>query len=187
MATPTGHTARRPGPLMGGCRLCSCPPDGPTLCSYGTQHAHSPAQSNRPPLRLPRNLLVQDHAVRIPGPVVHPEPDAPDRLLGFPTGDRDPLLRWLPSPPRPRIAFPRAARPVGQRHPHHAAADQFPTLKPKRNISSAPTVRINGVDVEPDADTRHAYGLMCRVYPTDDGLRGTPPDAWITAALQPTG
>ena len=48
----------------------------------------------------------------------------------------------------------------------------------------SPTVRVDGRDVEPDAQTRHAYGLMCRVYRTDEGLRGSPPDEWIAAALQ---
>ena len=48
----------------------------------------------------------------------------------------------------------------------------------------SPTVRVNGLDVDPDAELRHAYGLMCRVYRTDEGLRGAPPDAWIATALQ---
>lgn len=47
----------------------------------------------------------------------------------------------------------------------------------------SPTVRINRVDVDPSADDRHDYGLMCRVYATEEGLRGTPPDAWILATL----
>lgn len=47
----------------------------------------------------------------------------------------------------------------------------------------SPTVRVNGLDVDPAAAGRHDYGLTCRVYVTEDGLRGTPPDAWITAAL----
>lgn len=48
----------------------------------------------------------------------------------------------------------------------------------------SPTVRVNGIDVEPDAHRRDAYGLTCRVYATDGGLRGTPPDQWITDAVQ---
>lgn len=46
----------------------------------------------------------------------------------------------------------------------------------------SPTVRVNGVDVDPDAASRSTYGLMCRVYATDDGLRGTPPEEWIVNA-----
>ena len=25
--------------------------------------------------------------------------------------------------------------------------------------------------------------MKCRLYPTDEGVRGTPPDAWILGAL----
>lgn len=51
----------------------------------------------------------------------------------------------------------------------------------------SPTIRVNGVDVDPTADGRAGYGLMCRVYATDDGLRGTPPDEWILNALRRAG
>ncbi|MEV0807777.1 hypothetical protein [Micromonospora sp. NPDC050200] len=48
----------------------------------------------------------------------------------------------------------------------------------------SPTLRIDGVDVDPTAAQRTDYGLQCRLYPTEHGLRGTPPDKWILAALQ---
>lgn len=48
----------------------------------------------------------------------------------------------------------------------------------------SPTVRVNGIDVDPTARTRSMFGLSCRVYATDEGLRGTPPDEWILATLQ---
>jgi hypothetical protein len=51
----------------------------------------------------------------------------------------------------------------------------------------SPTIRIDGVDVDPGAAGRDAYGLMCRMYATDDGLRGTPPDQWIMDALRQAG
>ena len=47
----------------------------------------------------------------------------------------------------------------------------------------SPTVRIDGVDVEPGADERTDYGLKCRLFATPDGLRGTPADDWILRAL----
>lgn len=47
----------------------------------------------------------------------------------------------------------------------------------------SPTLRINGVDVDPSAATRCDYGLKCRLFATPDGLRGTPADEWILAAL----
>lgn len=47
----------------------------------------------------------------------------------------------------------------------------------------APTVRINGRDVEPGADARNDFGLKCRLYQTPAGLRGSPLDEWMLNAL----
>lgn len=35
------------------------------------------------------------------------------------------------------------------------------------------------VDIDPGAGERTDYGLKCRLYPTDEGLAGTPPDHWV--------
>ena len=45
----------------------------------------------------------------------------------------------------------------------------------------SPTVRVNGVDIDPSARQRTTYGLSCRVY---SGVSGLPPDNLIMAALQ---
>ncbi len=45
----------------------------------------------------------------------------------------------------------------------------------------SPTVRVNGVDIDPTARDRTHYALSCRVYP---GVSGLPPDTLIRAALQ---
>jgi hypothetical protein len=47
----------------------------------------------------------------------------------------------------------------------------------------SPTIRVNGRDVEPGADDRETFVLACRVYQTEAGIGGQPPDAWIRAAL----
>ena len=47
----------------------------------------------------------------------------------------------------------------------------------------SPTLRIDGVDVDPGAAQRDDYGLKCRLYPTPDGLRGVPADEWVFGAL----
>jgi hypothetical protein len=47
----------------------------------------------------------------------------------------------------------------------------------------SPTVRVDGVDVELEASARDDFGLKCRLYSTADGLRGTPPEEWVTRAL----
>ena len=47
----------------------------------------------------------------------------------------------------------------------------------------SPTVRIDGVDVDPSAASRDDYGLQCRVYNVRGRLEGAPPMAWILSAL----
>ncbi len=47
----------------------------------------------------------------------------------------------------------------------------------------SPTVRVNGVDVEPGAATRTDYGLKCRLYRTPDGLSGLPTETWMSDAI----
>ena len=47
----------------------------------------------------------------------------------------------------------------------------------------SPTVRVNGHDVEPNADARHEYGLQCRLYRTAAGWSGYPADEWVSDAL----
>lgn len=47
----------------------------------------------------------------------------------------------------------------------------------------SPTIRIDGVDIEPGAGQRSDYGLKCRLYRTADGLQGTPPDEWLLSSL----
>lgn len=53
----------------------------------------------------------------------------------------------------------------------------------RERFLGSPTVRIDGVDVDPGAQERDDYGIKCRLYPTRRGLCGTPPDDWILAAL----
>lgn len=53
----------------------------------------------------------------------------------------------------------------------------------RERFLGSPTVRVDGLDVEPGAAERTDFGLKCRLFATPDGLRGTPPDAWILAAL----
>lgn len=64
----------------------------------------------------------------------------------------------------------------------------------REGFLGSPTVRIDGRDVDPGAAERTDHGLSCRLYASPDGLRGTPPDAWVdallrsgTPAAQPTG
>lgn len=48
----------------------------------------------------------------------------------------------------------------------------------------SPTVRINGLDVEPTARSSRAFGLMCRTYVYQGKQAGVPPVEWIQAAVR---
>lgn len=47
----------------------------------------------------------------------------------------------------------------------------------------SPTVRIDGLDVEPDWEWSGDGTPRCRLYATSRGLRGVPDAEWIDAAL----
>lgn len=47
----------------------------------------------------------------------------------------------------------------------------------------SPSVRVNGVDVEPGAEDRTDFGMKCRIYRSSEGQSGLPPRAWIEHAL----
>ncbi|WP_446220482.1 DF family (seleno)protein [Micromonospora sp. IBHARD004] len=66
---------------------------------------------------------------------------------------------------------------------HERAVETDADAQAHRFLGS-PTLRIDGADVDPTAAQRTNYGLQCRLYPSEDGRRGTPPDEWIRAALQ---
>lgn len=53
----------------------------------------------------------------------------------------------------------------------------------RERFLGSPTLRIDGRDVDPGAARRDDFGLKCRLYATDRGVRGEMPDELITAAL----
>ena len=53
----------------------------------------------------------------------------------------------------------------------------------RQRFLGSPSLRVDGLDVEPAAAQRGDYGLKCRIYQTANGLSGLPPDEWILAAL----
>ena len=54
----------------------------------------------------------------------------------------------------------------------------------RERFLGSPTVRIDGEDVDPSAVERDDFGLKCRLYRTDEGAAGTPPDRWIAEAIR---
>ena len=53
----------------------------------------------------------------------------------------------------------------------------------ERRFLGSPTILIAGRDIEPGAEKRSDYAVSCRVYRTDDGLRGMPDERWVREAL----
>jgi hypothetical protein len=47
----------------------------------------------------------------------------------------------------------------------------------------SPTVRVDGVDVEPGAGERGDYALACRIYPGEPGVSELPHEQWVRDAL----
>jgi hypothetical protein len=53
----------------------------------------------------------------------------------------------------------------------------------RERFLGSPTVRVDGLDVDPGASTRRDYGLECRLYRTSQGASPLPPESWIEQAL----
>ena len=47
----------------------------------------------------------------------------------------------------------------------------------------SPTIRIDGIDVDPGHQDATEFTLRSRLYPTSEGLRGLPGTVWIEAVL----
>ena len=48
----------------------------------------------------------------------------------------------------------------------------------------SPTIRVDGRDVDPEANERDDYGLSCRVYRTERGLAALPDEQWLRNAFR---
>lgn len=66
---------------------------------------------------------------------------------------------------------------------HNMRIDSRDEAVAKRFLGS-PTIRINGIDVEPNAERRADYGMQCRVYLAGGQYAGMPSKVMIQAALQ---
>jgi hypothetical protein len=57
----------------------------------------------------------------------------------------------------------------------------------RERFLGSPTLRVDGIDVDPGAGDRTDFGLTCRLYPAAEGLRGSPSDEWVLSALLEAG
>ena len=51
----------------------------------------------------------------------------------------------------------------------------------------SPTVRVNGVDVEPGAEERRDFAFACRIYRSAGGASEQPEESWVRDALIEAG
>ena len=58
-----------------------------------------------------------------------------------------------------------------------------PAAAERARFGGSPTIRIDGVDIEPGFGDDGDYTLRCRVFQTADGLRGMPERSWIESAV----
>lgn len=59
-----------------------------------------------------------------------------------------------------------------------------PDVARQLRFLGSPSVRVDGEDVEPSANFRSAYGLMCRTYRVDSESSGKPAIGMIRAAIR---
>ena len=60
-------------------------------------------------------------------------------------------------------------------------------LAERLRFLGSPTIRVDGRDVEPGADSRTQFSLACRVYTTPAGVAGHPDEGWLRDALLAAG
>ena len=96
-------------------------------------------------------------------------------LLWFSDCPNYPVARRMLSDAIDRLAPGTAIEEVDASDPAVAAAHRFP---------GSPTIRIDGIDIEPGYADPGDYTPRCRLYWTAAGSRGVPDPAWIEAALR---
>jgi hypothetical protein len=61
---------------------------------------------------------------------------------------------------------------------------ESPDAAKRERFLGSPTIRVDGVDVEPAASTRSDFGLKCRLYRNAGRQIDIPAEQWIVAALR---
>lgn len=96
-------------------------------------------------------------------------------------------LLYVPDCPNQREAHALVQRIAAE---EHLATDlrlievTSPEQAEALRFLGSPSIRVDGRDIEPDANERDTFTLACRLYRTDSGLGGLPAEAWLRAALR---
>jgi len=95
-------------------------------------------------------------------------------LLWFSDCPNHPIARRLLADAIERLAPGTTIEEVDASDPDVAASHRFP---------GSPTIRVDGIDIEPGFRDPGDYTPRCRLYWTTAGLRGVPDPAWIEEVL----
>lgn len=74
-------------------------------------------------------------------------------------------------------------RELAQGYELELRAVETPEQAERERFLGSPSVRVDGVDIEPGAATRDDFGMKCRLYRTEEGQSHAPPERWIRSAL----
>ena len=58
-----------------------------------------------------------------------------------------------------------------------------PAIAQKIGFLGSPSIRVNGLDVEPEARRQRAYGMMCRTYAVNGRREGLPSHEMLRQAM----
>ncbi len=95
-------------------------------------------------------------------------------LLWFSDCPNHPVARQMLADAIERLAPGTRIEEIDASEPEVAAAQRFP---------GSPTIRVDGIDIEPGFADPGDYTPRCRLYRTAAGLGGVPDPAWIEEAL----
>ena len=94
-------------------------------------------------------------------------------------------LLYFDGCPNHEQLLPTVARLAAQSHAElRLRRVESPEAAERERFLGSPTVRVNGIDVDPAATERTDFGLDCRIYRSGAGQSPLPPTDWIRNALK---
>ena len=105
------------------------------------------------------------------------------------TETRRPLVEVLyfdgcPNHPKAQALVERVSADLGLSVELQLVNVADPDTAARERFLGSPSIRVDGHDIQPGAQTRTDYALSCRVYHTDDGPSGQPDERWLRDALR---